>query len=122
MLLQALIPQGKASFIPVQHLQFIPLFIAEHKQRIPERIQFHLLFHHDNQAIDGFTEVDIAQVKINVRGLDEHPHSFSAFIRSANQCGLTLAGMRNVEAAHSSERVCESPSIRDSNVVTSRLT
>jgi len=28
--------------------------------RIPERIQFHLLFHHDNQAIDGFTEVDIA--------------------------------------------------------------
>jgi hypothetical protein len=57
---QSLIPQGKASFIPVQHLQFIPLFIAEHKQRIPERIQFHLLFHHDNQAIDGFTEVDIA--------------------------------------------------------------
>lgn len=54
---EALVPQGKTSFIPVEHLYLITVFIAEDENLTTKYILLQCLFHNGTQPVNGFTKI-----------------------------------------------------------------
>jgi hypothetical protein len=90
----ALVPQAKPGLVPVQHLDPVPILIAEHEQRGQKWRQLHLLFHDRHQPIDRLAEVHGIPVQGDRTWVDEHTHD-RAFINSASHVGSVLAGKCN---------------------------
>jgi hypothetical protein len=56
-LFQALLPEGEAGVVPVQHFDLRSFFVAENEWGPPKGRQCHIVLHDDAEAVYGFAKV-----------------------------------------------------------------
>lgn len=63
---KAFIPKRKACFIPVQHFDFVTLFVVEQEQCATSQGEIVVTFDNRREAIDGLPKVDTLTIRINL--------------------------------------------------------
>ncbi len=76
------VPKSKACFIPVQHFDFIALFVGEQEQCAAAQGQVGVIFDNRSEAVDGLSKIDAFAIEIDF-GSTEHTFHDSAPISSA---------------------------------------
>jgi len=83
---QAFIPQREPGFIPVNDLEFVAFFVAEHKHLSAEHITAHFLLDDGSETVDGFAKIDRFTVQQHSSALPiNHDSDFiRLFIKAAS--------------------------------------
>ncbi len=79
---EALVPKSKACFIPVQHFDFIALFVGEQEQCAAAQGQVGVIFDNRSEAVDGLSKIDAFAIEIDF-GSTEHTFHDSTPMSSA---------------------------------------